>query len=452
MATFIKKIRYNWLQLFTTSLLFAILGLQIGCSSGSSSSTSSQPTLQTDWVKQLGATEESVSASNVVVSDDGSVYITGFTTIGLESQTQNGQIDCFIARYSPSGNLIWLRQLGSSSGITEGIGISIKNHAIYITGSTTVALDEQTQNGEADSFIAKYDESGTLFFVRQLGASGGNTVGNAIDISNDGDVYIAGETDSGLESQTQNGTKDSFLAKYNSVGDLVLVRQLGGSSGITTASGIKTSEDGNVYIGGSTTVGLDNQVQLGIFDGFLAKYSSNGDLDSVVQLGSSDSPTGFVSAFGIALESNNVYLVGFTTEGLDGQTQIGVFANAFLAKYDANESLVFVRQVGRTDQDTVALAVSVANDGNVYISGSASQVFESEVEADKINSFIARYSTNGNLTQLQQFGNLNGITRANGVSAASDGSVYLTGSTTAGLEGQIQNGNIDAFLQRLVLR
>jgi hypothetical protein len=87
---------------------------------------------------------------------------------------------------------------------------------IYVTGYT-YALDGNSSSGGYDLFVVKYNSSGTKQWTKQLGSSSSDYAkGVAVDSS--GNVYAAGYTEGELDGNTNAGQKDVFLVKYNSSG------------------------------------------------------------------------------------------------------------------------------------------------------------------------------------------------------------------------------------------
>ena len=86
-----------------------------------------------------------------------------------------------------------------------------------MTGYTKGGLDGNTSSGSADLFVVKYNSSGTKQWTKQLGSSDVDYAeGVAVDSS--GNVYAAGSTGGGLDGNTNSGSGDFFLVKYNSSG------------------------------------------------------------------------------------------------------------------------------------------------------------------------------------------------------------------------------------------
>ena len=96
-----------------------------------------------------------------------------------------------------------------------------------------------------------------------------------------GNVYAAGYTSGGLDGNTNAGSNDLFVVKYNSSGTKQWTKELGSSSN-DYASGVAVDSSGNVYSAGYTSGGLDGHTNSGHapgsggYDIFLVKYNSSG--------------------------------------------------------------------------------------------------------------------------------------------------------------------------------
>jgi len=94
-------------------------------------------------------------------------------------------------------------------------------------------------------------------------------------VNSSGNVYVAGETSGGLDGNSNSGSWDLFVVKYNSSGTKQWTRQLG-TSPDERAYGVATDSSGNVYVTGFTAGGLDGNSNAGSQDLFVVKYNSSG--------------------------------------------------------------------------------------------------------------------------------------------------------------------------------
>ena len=121
-----------------------------------------------------------------------------------------------MVKYNSSGTKQWTKQLGSSSAdYATGVAVDSSGN-VYAAGYTNGDLDGSNAGGW-DLFVVKYNSSGTKQWTQQLGSSGGDgAYGVAVDSS--GNVYAAGTTKGALDGNTNAGSYDLFVVKYNSSG------------------------------------------------------------------------------------------------------------------------------------------------------------------------------------------------------------------------------------------
>ena len=89
---------------------------------------------------------------------------------------------------------------------------------IYVTGYTTGGLDGNTNSGNDDLILVKYNSSGTKQWTKQLGTSSYD-YGQGVTVDSSNNIYVVGETQGGLDGNTSSGGSDLFLVKYNSSGN-----------------------------------------------------------------------------------------------------------------------------------------------------------------------------------------------------------------------------------------
>jgi len=224
-------------------------------------------------------------ANGVATDSSGNVYVTGGTKGGLDGNTSAGNTDLFVVKYNSSGTKEWTKQLGSS-GRDSANGITIDSSGnVYVTGVTFGGLDWNTSAGANDLFVVKYNSSGTKEWTEQLGSASTDTA-NGVATDSSGNVYLAGVTYGGLDGNSNEDNADLFVVKYNSSGTKQWTKQLGTSS-TDLADGVATDSSGNVYVVGYTYGGLDGNTNTGASDLFVVKYNSSGTKQWTKQLGSS---------------------------------------------------------------------------------------------------------------------------------------------------------------------
>ena len=281
------------------------------------------------WMDALGSDNDEYmdSSESVALGTDGSIYIAGYTYGDLDGHANRGSSDAFIAKYRSDGSKEWTQFIGSSSE-ERATGVSAAaDGSVYLVGSTRESLDGQTNRGEDDIFISKYSSDGSKEWTRLLGSMTSDLAWS-VSTSADGSIYIAGFTYGDLDGQVNAGGSDVFVAKYSSDGAKEWVKQFG-SSADDYANSVTTASDGSIYIAGVTLGNLDGQINSGEGDAFIAKYSSDGSEVWTQLLGSSSDDFGLSVTTGA---DGSIYMAGGSAGDLDGQTNSGDY-DGFIAKY-----------------------------------------------------------------------------------------------------------------------
>jgi hypothetical protein len=307
------------------------------------------------WTQQFGTSNSDI-AYGVVADGVGNAYVTGFTYGSLGGPSTGGA-DAYVRKYDTSGNLLWTRQLGTSS-VDSSVGVSADGLGnVYISGNTEGSLGGPNAGGR-DAFVTKYDAAGVLKWTRQLGTSA-DDLSFGVSADHLGNVFISGYTDGSLGGPKAGGA-DAFVSKYDSAGALVWSRQLG-TSNYDVSYGASADNLGNVYITGYTAGSLDRP-NAGVDDAFLSKYDGGGNLLWTRQLGT----TILDDSNGVAADSHgNVYISGYNAGSLGPDA---AFSYPFISKYDSSGQLIWMQQLEGNGLDS-SLAVSTDGMQHVYISG-----------------------------------------------------------------------------------
>jgi len=397
----------------------------------------------TTWsgTQQLGTSSEDWGLGVTIDSSD-NIYLTGRTIGGLDGNTNSGDNDTFLVKYNSSGNKQWTRQFGtSSSDVTSdgGKGINVDSSGnVYVTGHTYGGLDGNTNSGDYDIFLVKYNSSGTKQWLRQLGTSSEDR-GNSVSSDSSGNVYVTGYTHGGLDGNTNSGSSDIYLMKYNSSGTKQWIIQLGTSS-TDIGRDVSVDSSGNIYVAGFSEGGLDGNTNSGNADIILMKYNSSGIKQWIIQLGtSSEEKAGsvFVDLTG------NVYMSGYTYGGLDGNTNSGDM-DIILVKYNSSGTKQWTSQHGTSSFD-IGKDVSVDSSGNIYVTGHTVGGLDGNLQNGNGDLFLMKFNSSGTKQWTSQLGT-SSIDYVSGMSIDSSGNVFISGYTEGGLDGNTNSGNKDIFL------
>ena len=421
----------------TNTMLQASMSPAIKDLAGNPIGAYSWPFGMAPWTRQSGTVSTDI-AYGITSDAAGNIYATGYTDGALDGQTGAGDIDFFITKYDVSGLKQWTRQYGTAS-VDYGLAIthdSVGN--VYVAGYTYGAMDGQSNAGQADIFIAKYDAGGIKQWTRQFGGANENQP-SAIASDAADNIFVAGTTFDALDGQASAGGFDLFVTKYDASGNKKWTRQLGTASQ-DQGKGVTSDSAGNVYVTGITFGALDGQTSAGGIDFYTTKYDSAGVKQWTRQLGtaSEDQATAITSD-----AAGNVYVTGYTLGALDGQSSLGGI-DLFITKYDTNGVKQWTRQFGSAGND---LAHGISNDaaGNVYVTGDTSGAIDGQASAGGIDLFVTKFDTGGVKQWARQFGTV-GTDIAYAIASDAAGNVYAAGYTDGALDGLSNAGLWDIFI------
>ncbi len=330
------------------------------------------------WLRQAGTSAADIAIS-LAVDGSGNAFVTGFTEGNLGGPN-SGLSDAFLAKYDPSGTLLWTRQTGTAAeDWSTGIGLDQAGNA-YLTGYTGGSLGGPNA-GLDDAFLAKYDAEGNQVWIRQLGTSAAED-GNSVAVDTAGSAYLIGWTSGGLAGPNA-GLVDAFMARYDSSGTLLWTRQIG-TTGKDYGYSVALDNAGNPYFSGYTDGSLFGTTN-GNIDVFLAKYDATGTALWTRQIGTAAPDFGY----GLATDSaGNPYICGATQGSLGGATAGGL--DAFLAKYSTSGNQLWARHMGTPEAEQWN-GIAVDASGGVFVTGNTGGSLAG-AKAGKNDIFLAKYA------------------------------------------------------------
>jgi hypothetical protein len=285
-----------------------------------------------------------------------------------------------------------------------------------------------------------------ILWTRLLGTSERDS-SNALTKGADGSIYVSGFTQGSLDGQTFSGGTggDAFITKYNPDGSKAWTR-LFGTSGDDRASALTTGLDGSIYVSGYigqfTGGSLDGQTNSGGADAFITKYNPDGTRSWIRLLGTS----GFDSASALTTGlDGSIYVCGNAQGSLDAQAYSGGGWDAFISKYNPDGTKAWTRMLGTSNNDG-ASALTTGQDGSIYVSGSVQGSLDGQTFNGGQDVFVTKFNPDGTKVWTRMLGTLGG---ACSLTTGLDGSIYISGNTTAGLwDGQTNSGYVDAFVTK----
>lgn len=424
------------------------------------------------WVNNAGGTGDD-RATAICRDNVGNSYVTGSFNGTVSFGSGNNLIsyggsDVFIAKYNNNGQFQWAKKAGSISN-DKGLDIKVDNQGnILVLGwheaNSFFGTTELNTDDGANSFIAKYDNTGQLIWVKKLG-------GYARSFSVDGadNIFIAASFSGAVKventSITSTGYDDIWFGKFNSNGDLSWIRKIYGNNGDETPISIAISHDHKILLNGRIN-GVCNFEGGGVIynsggsskpDMFLVKYDTSGVFKWSRQFSAAISAESASNSL-MVNSSGEIIIAGIFSENLNiGSSIISSTGStdAFVTKLssDANTA-IWLKKIG-TPLNDGAFNVGLDASDNVFIAG----FYGDSLTINNVlvprpstsGAFIAKYNNNGDFQWIKPIKG-NGAAYGAGIHVNSDGSAQICGrfTTNANFHGTTINGsgNFDMFVAK----
>lgn len=227
------------------------------------------------WQKTLGGTS-SDSANSIQQTTDGGYIVAGYSASNDGDVTENhGNYDYWVVKLSATGTIQWQKTLG---GIADDRANSIRQAS---DGSYTIAGytysndgDVTGNHGDADYWIVKLSETGTILWQKTLGGTA-NEVAYSVQQTTEGGYVVAGYTDSNDENVTGNhsSTSDYWVVKLSATGTIQWQKTLGGISTDYAYSTQQTTDGGYIVAGYAFSNSGDVTGSHGLNDYWIVKLS-----------------------------------------------------------------------------------------------------------------------------------------------------------------------------------
>jgi len=280
-------------------------------------------------------------ARNLVIDKSGNVYVAGGGNAGLAVVKYNGS----------SGKPIWTWESDYSGRGSSAFAIALDQYNnVYVTGY----IKSETSIGVSNYLTTKLDNNGHPVWTSTYAGPGNyDDVAYCVALDVAGNVYVTGRS-FGINNY------DYATIKYDSAGNQLWVSRYNGTAnGDDLGYRLIVDSDGAVYVTGESE--RDNNGR----DYATIKYDANGNQLWVARY--SESSNSNNEAFALAEDiSGNVYVTG----------QSGVYGSGpgaySTVKYNSDgEQLWAASYQGPSNGFAQANAITVDEDGNVYVTGAS---------------------------------------------------------------------------------
>ena len=394
---------------------------------------------QYKFAKRVGGTQFE-NAMGIALDSMGNIIVSGYFSGTADfdpgttnyTLTSNGGNDIFLAKYDSAGNFVWAIHVGGAGEEFNYTDPAVDEYGnIYLCGVFNSNTDFNpkgnaviaTNRGQQDGFVAKYDSTGLLQWVRGVGGALNDDVYH-IDYKNylvlfAGSFADSSYVDDGLTITPLygSGSADVVFGKFNPNGNLFWLNTLKGN-GEDHSYNITAGINGKTYLTGtfedtlifdSGGVNPDTLFADGL-TAFTASFSNFGNYYWSF-------PIENAYPFGLKVDHNGDILTcgqfsNFADFDPDADTMTLIAQGSFdgyFAKYTNGGNYVFAKRIGGNGSD-ICYTIAELSNSSILVSGYFFNTadFDPDVTVASLNSngfadiYLAHYDSLGNY--LSAFG------------------------------------------------
>ena len=209
--------------------------------------------------------------------------------------------------------------------------------------------------------MTKFQTDGTQLWTVQFGDSTNQNL-RGVNVASDGTIYVTGWDDG-------NG----LLQIFDNQGTTIWSQQIASTTTVNTPEDrgydvVVSPDSASVYVAGTTQGVFDGNSggwNNGDWDGFLAKYHSDGTIDWVKQTQSTPTAVDELHSVEIGLDGN-IFVAGYTM-GSISETNIGQW-DGIIQKFGIDGSIIWEEQIGTNGAEYI-WGIDVGSEGSLHVTG-----------------------------------------------------------------------------------
>lgn len=335
----------------------------------------------------------------------------------------------FFVTISYSQNFSWVKSIGGKKNETYSKTTADSHGNVFVAGSFLDTVSFNTTSvgtvsligTSSDIYLSKFDHTGACVWAKQIKGKGAERVGS-LTLDSLGNIYLGGVFDDttdfdpgiGVVNLYCKGMNDGFISKFDITGNLIWVKQIGGTMR-DDVNEIAIDNSGNIYATGLFQGTCDFNPSLiqsynltspsSTWDGFIVKLDPNGNFSWAKKFGTTSNDYGQALAID---KKKNIIIVG-EYQGW-----------RIILKFDSVGNQIWLKQT----LNGTGYSVKVDQNSNVYTSGN----YGSGI------GFINKIDTAGNILWTNYMGGGSGNLTCWEIETDLLSNVYVCGNFTGSID------------------
>jgi hypothetical protein len=471
-----------------------------------------QGDMKVNWATQVGGSSVEIPYG-ITVDNSGYIYNSGVynsnqmlfynanRTLSNITLDLSGSLNCYVAKYDSSGNIVWASKIqrDSITAYAYNIATDSENNAyvcgIYQTASVNFYNSDNTysnvfldNSGSYDIFLVKYNSTGFVQWALRL-AGTSTDYSNSIKVDKDNNIYIAGissstslniyDSSKNLQYTLSNPAVSSmrFIAKFSKNGSFLWANKILGNVTLNIFPYLTIDNNNNLILSGITTSsdilkaynveGTNSLPDLsfgsvGTNSMYVYKFNSSGTPLWRSSIRNVNSNLGLTTID----KNNNIYIINaYTATTLNimnsNDQNSGIILDLsgncpyFIIKYSPEGYASWATRIANNTTPSIVTPRIIYSGNNLYAGityASRATLYNSDGSASayvfdtlgSTDSILVKYNLLGTVKWATRFGGT-GIDNIRNITADANSNIYMSGTYNSAPLNILNSDNISAL-------
>lgn len=400
------------------------------------------------------------------VADDGNIFVggeSGGAAYGDKAEDQVGGLlvygDAWVLKLNPAGNIIWQNTIGGlSSDDLECIEATPDGGCIIGASSTSLIGGDKTENcfltpgavHTKDYWVVKLNSTGDIEWQNTIGGTGDDYI-KAIRQTPDGGYILGGYSFSkisGDKTEFNIGGSSYWIVKIDAVGNILWQNTIDGVNEDKLTS-LDLTADGGYILGGYSKSGISGEKTEACFnnsfDYWIIKVNSSGIPEWQNTIGGNNDDV--LTSIRQTLDGGYI-VAGTSKSNVTGDKTAACrgMDDFWVIKLNSTGAISWQKTIGGTQTDA-SCEIREKPDGGYFIAGESSSGIGAEKTVDYIgysDYWLLELDALGNIIWQNVYGGL-GYENFTAMEIMQDGGVIMGGKSNSDISGNKTENAYDYY-------
>lgn len=359
-----------------------------------------------EWEINVGGSENDYVKFIQQTNEGGYIVVGSSISTDGDVSNNHGNFDYWIVSLDQNGNIVWEKSIGGT-GFDSPKYVEQTSDGGYIVCGDSKSNDGDVggNNGSYDYWVVKLDAEGEILWEKNYGGSNGDYAWSVRQTIDGGYIVSGYSASSDGDVSDNNGGADYWILRLDNSGEIIWNKNLGGS-GSDLARYIQESSDGGYIVAGfSTSNDGDVSGNNGGADYWIVKLDNNGEITWEKSLGGSNDEIGWTVE---EVLSGGYIVCGYSSSNDGDIEENNGLSDYWIVRLDSEGEIIWEKNYGGHENE-YANSIKQTVDGGFIVAGNSESNGSGDVENNNGGSdyWIIKIDEEGEILWQKNLGGTN---------------------------------------------